>query len=101
MKINLLNYFDEGALSNFPTSIAVKDENCDITFVDLENYSKNLAFQIINSLGSTGHPIAVFMPKCSEVIISNLAILYSGNFYTNFDFSSPEERIKNLIKSSV
>ena len=99
MKINLLNYFDEGALSNFPTSIAVKDENCDITFTDLENYSKNLAFQIINSLGSTGHPIAVFMPKCSEVIISNLAILYSGNFYTNFDFSSPEERIKNLIKS--
>jgi non-ribosomal peptide synthetase component F len=99
MKINLLNYFDEGALSNFPTSIAVKDENCDITFADLENYSKNLAFQIINSLGSTGHPIAVFMPKCSEVIISNLAILYSGNFYTNFDFSSPEERIKNLIKS--
>jgi amino acid adenylation domain-containing protein len=99
MKINLLNYFDEGALSNSPRSIAVKDLNRDITFKDLEHYSKNLSFQIKKYLQSTRQPIAVFMPKCAEVIISNLAILYSGNFYTNFDFLSPIERLKVLIQS--
>lgn len=99
MKINLLNYFENGALLNFPGKIAIKDKTKQITFSSLENYSKNLAFKILDSTGMTDSPIAVYLPKSSEVIICNLAILYSGNFYTNLDFSSPEERIKTLINS--
>ena len=99
MKINLLDYFNEGALSKFPNKLAIIDGERKFSFKELEHYSKNLSSQIGNHLQLSGAPIAVFMPKCAEVIISNLAILYSGNFYTNFDFNSPKDRLKTLIES--
>tara|TARA_X000000950_G_C13847482_1_gene633058 strand:- start:28 stop:1557 length:1530 start_codon:yes stop_codon:yes gene_type:complete len=99
MKINLLNYFHDGALLKFPNKLAIIDGERKFSFKNLDHYAKNLSFQISNYLKSSGEPVAVFMPKCAEVIISNLAILYSGNFYTNFDFASPKERLNTLIKN--
>jgi D-alanine--poly(phosphoribitol) ligase subunit 1 len=99
MKINLLDYFNEGALSRFPNKLAVIDGERKFSFKELEHYSKNLSSLISDYLDSSGEPVAVFMPKSAEVIISNLAILYSGNFYTNFDFASPKDRLNTLIES--
>ena len=99
MKINLLDYFNEGALASFPNKLAIIDGERKFSFKELEHYSKNLSSQISDCLEDSGAPVAVFMPKCAEVIISNLAIMYSGNFFTNFDFNSPKDRLNTLIES--
>ena len=98
MLLNLLDYFEDGALKNSPKSIAVTSGDQSFSFLDLEIFSKNLA-QIICNLDIFRSPIAVFLPKCPEVLVANLGILYSGNFYTNLDIESPPKRLEAIINN--
>lgn len=42
-------------------------------------------------------PIAVYLPKSVDVVVADLAILYSGNIYTNLDVKSPPQRLANIL----
>jgi amino acid adenylation domain-containing protein len=42
-------------------------------------------------------PVAVYMPKSCDAVITFAAINYSGNFYVPIDISSPQNRVKNIF----
>jgi amino acid adenylation domain-containing protein len=96
MKINLTEYFEETIKINSDKT-AVIDGDRAITFSDLYVRSKVVATRLINQLEKTNRPIAVYLPKTTESLIADIAILYSGNFYMNLDVKSPVIRIKNII----
>lgn len=97
MQTNLVEYLENGALKICPDKEAISDQDKSFTFKELEHHSKNLAHLLINENYKKASPVAVFLPKSAEVIISDLAILYSGNIYTNVDYQSPPERLKALF----
>lgn len=97
MQKNVIEYFEAGALKDFPNRIAIVDHNRSLTFKDLASQAKRFAWHLKNLGGLIKHPVAVLLPKCVEVIVADLGIVYSGNIYTNLDSKSPSQRIRNIL----
>jgi amino acid adenylation domain-containing protein len=80
-----------------PQKTAIIDGERKIIFKELVDRSRRLSFDIFDKVNSFNKPIAVFLPKSIESVVSDLAIIYSGNFYMNLDIKSPVIRIQNII----
>ena len=94
MKINVLEYLQE-TVANFPNKVAVIDGEKTISFKELNEKAKSLATYIAQA-GVIRKPVAVYLPKSIESIVSDIAITYSGNAYMNLDVKNPIERITNI-----
>ena len=96
MKINLIEYFVE-TVRQFPNNTAIVDGNRQISFIELDNKSRQLAKKIADVCHCKNRPIAMFMPKTVEALQTDLAITYSGNTYMNLDVKNPVERLHNIL----
>lgn len=96
MNINLIEFFVETA-SRFPDKIAVIDGDRTLTFSELDEKSRQLSKVIIDTCGCKNRPVAMFLPKCIEAVVTDLAITYSGNAYMNLDVKNPTERLGNIL----
>lgn len=97
MQINVTEYLDKTA-QLFPNKIAIDDTYKSLTFSELERQARALAGFIIEQ-GLQNSPVAVYMPKGCDAVVSFAAINYSGNFYVPIDTKSPESRVKNIFDS--
>ena len=95
MKNNILKFFSDTVL-NAPSKVAVIDGDDKITFEELDLRAKILATSIIKS-NMINEPVAVFLPKSIETIITDIAITYSGNIYMNLDVKTPSIRIGKIL----
>lgn len=99
MKTNVVEYLIDSA-EKFPGKIAYADKDKTVTFAELLEQSKKIAALIQKELGDKkNQPIAIYMEKCVETIISALGIAYSGNFYCPIDIHSPQDRIERILKT--
>jgi amino acid adenylation domain-containing protein len=99
MQINLLEYFEQGALSLFPNKTAIVDGDQTITFSQLNDIAKRFATSIIKASSITNAPIAVLLPKGIWGIAADIGILMTGNCYMNIDIKSPEQRVMNILNN--
>lgn len=97
MQKNVLEYLDISA-KKFPNKVAYTDEQKEITFKQLEDYSKNIGTQIIQKTEKINTPIVVFVDRNVDSLIAFFGILYSGNFYVPIDNKMPVERIKKVFE---
>jgi amino acid adenylation domain-containing protein len=97
MIINVTQYLDNTA-NLYPNKIAVNDTEKSYTFLQLKQKAQNIASCIIG-YALLNKPIAVYMQKSCDMILSFIAINYSGNFYVPMDTKSPDHRIKNILGS--
>jgi amino acid adenylation domain-containing protein len=97
MQSNVLAYFENGAARLFPEKVAIVDGATQLTFAELETQAKRFASLLIAQADILNQPIAVYLPKCASVVVANLAIIYSGNIYSNLDVKSPPQRLKNIL----
>ena len=97
MQKNILEYLFS-TVEKYPLKIAVIEENNSISFKDLDFKARVLANEIIKEQNFINQPIAVFLPKSINSIISDIAITYSGNIYMNLDVKSPSKRIQSIIE---
>jgi amino acid adenylation domain-containing protein len=95
--MNILNYF-ELTVQNLPKKKAVIEGEKSISFEKLHSKAKVLANLLISKKDINNEPVAVFLPKTIESIISDIAITYSCNIYMNLDIKTPKERIKNIVE---
>lgn len=93
---NVIEYFIETVENNGNKTAVIEGEK-KITFTDLSLKSRILAQYISQSVNDVNKPIAVFLPKTVDSVISNIAITFSGNIYMNLDIKTPIERINNII----
>ena len=99
MQINVIDYFEKGALLKCPEKTAVKDRGSTLTFSQIGRFAKNCAELIRKMSDATGRPVAVFLPKSAQSIVADLGILYSGNAYANLDVKSPRVRLKGMLEN--
>jgi amino acid adenylation domain-containing protein len=93
---NIIEYFIE-IVKNNGNKTAVIEGASRITFRDLDRKAKILASNIIDCVSVSNKPIAIFLPKTIDSVISDIAITYSGNVYMNLDVKTPMNRINNII----
>jgi amino acid adenylation domain-containing protein len=96
MKQSVLDFFEE-TVHRFNNKTAVLHNDRIITFGELKHKSQALASALLEKNKITNKPIAVFLPKSIESVISNIAITYSCNMYMNVDVKSPQERLRNIF----
>jgi len=97
MQINVTQYLDKTA-SSFPNKIALDDTKATLTFKQLQQYAYSVANKI-TQFHLTNAPVAVYMPKSNDMVVSFAAINYSGNFYVPIDTKSPDIRIQNIFNT--
>lgn len=97
MKINLLEYF-ESTVSKNGNKIAVIEGKKNVSFDQLFKKSIIISHEIVSQNDFINNPIAVYLPKSIDSIVSNMGITFSGNTYMNLDVKSPIERTKNIIQ---
>jgi len=99
MQINVIEYFEKGALARCKDKIAVVDPEKQFTFGDIGHFAKNCAALILRQNAATRRPIPVFLPKSARNVIADLAALYSGNAYANLDVKSPPQRLQGMLRN--
>ena len=97
MQFNVLAYFEQGAARAYPDKVAVIDGDTRLTFAELESRAKRFAAILLARADALNQPVAVYLPKCADTVVADLAILYSGNIYSNLDVKSPPQRLKNIL----
>ena len=101
MQKNVIEYWWKNRESSVVRQDVAIVDDTKKTFGDIFQQAECLATYIIQKINLRHRPISVFLPKSSNVIVSDMAILYSGNCYNNIDVKSPEQRIKILIEHTM
>lgn len=99
--INISQYL-ESTYSRHPHRVAVRDGDRSLTFAELRERVLAEALAIRRLLdGRTRQVVAVYLPKCLEAVIADLAIIYSGNAYMNLDVKSPAQRTRAILAQTA
>lgn len=97
MLINVIEYLEQSTVKGWDNKAAVVEETRSVDFKTLVKKSKRLASTLIKSKDLINKPIAVFLPKSIDSVITNVGITYSGNIYMNLDVKNPDTRLSNIL----
>ncbi len=97
MKINLLELFED-TIYKHGEKKAVIDGNESISFKELDLKSDLLAYEINQLTNSQRKPVAVLLSKSIDAVVTDIAIMKSGNFFMNLDNKTPIQRLNNIVR---
>lgn len=97
MKKVITDYLDETEKLYPNKDIFVEDNNTKINYSNFCLESKVIGTNIIKKYELYNEPIAIFINKSIDALKAMFGVLYSGNFYTIFDVTSPQNRIDTII----
>lgn len=95
MKCSITEYIDNTVL-RFPNKIAIKEKERSISFRELK-YNAQVIASFLIKLNIVDSPLAVYLPKGINSILSFLSATYSRNFYVPLDVKSPSARIESIL----
>ena len=96
MKANVTYWLDETA-RRFPDNTAYADEKKEITFAQLRAQARAIACELTER-GLFKKPIAVFLEKGVDVLVSFMGAAYSCNFYSPIDVDMPGSRVNKILE---
>ena len=97
MRINILDCFEK-TVELKKDDVAVVHNGSTISFTGLQKKAVSLGNHIQTICGGVVNtPVAVFLPKEINTVISDLGIMYSCNPFMNLDVKTPLERIQNIL----
>ena len=101
MQSHILTWLNDTA-NKFPDKPAVCDENGSISYREYKRKSQAIArelLQIKEKKGLIGRqPVAVYMEKGLEVLVSFMGAAYAGCFYSPIDVEMPEARVNKILE---
>lgn len=101
MQSNVLAWLNDTA-NSFPDKLAIYDENGSITFREFRRKSQAIARKLLQINGKNGligrQPVAVYMEKGLEVLVSFMGAAYAGCFYSPIDVEMPEARVNKILE---
>ncbi|MDZ7929689.1 MAG: amino acid adenylation domain-containing protein [Rhodococcus sp. (in: high G+C Gram-positive bacteria)] len=82
------------------SSVAVRYQNTDLTYAELDGLSDRLARTLAGRGVGCGSRVAVILPRSTELVVALLAVLKAGGTYVPVDPSSPPSRIAYILDDS-
>lgn len=96
MKANVTYWLDETA-RRFPDKTAYADEKQEITFAQFRTRARAIACELTER-GLFKKPVAVFLEKGVDVLVSFMGAAYSCNFYSPIDVDMPGSRVNKILE---
>lgn len=96
MKTNVIDWLEETA-ARLPEKSAYVDEQKEITFGALRRQARRIGGELALR-GLFKKPVAVFLEKGVDVLVSFLGAAYSFNFYSPIDVDMPEIRVRKILE---
>lgn len=97
MKANVLEWVERTTI-DMPEKIAIQDQHEKLTFKEYHDKSIGMAEAIIEMGYGTRRPIAIYLEKSLKVLVSFMAVAYSGNFYSPIDTEMPAVRVNRILE---
>lgn len=97
MKYNVIDFLEE-TVCKFPDKIAFSDVNKSVTWKEFVLNSKKKA-QFICKHFTMGSAVPIMCEKSVDVLEFFFGAIYAGCFYSYFDSSFPESRLKSMINT--
>lgn len=89
----------EDTAEKYSEKIAIVDEEEKITYSEYRQRGLAIARKIINlNGGHARYPVAVYLKKGKEVLVSFVGIAYSGCFYSPIDVDTPQFRVEKVLE---
>lgn len=82
----------------YPEKIAFSDEEKSLTFAEVRQSALCLATYFVENK-IFKKPVAIYLDKGVDVVVSFMGCAYSGNFYSPLDSDMPISRAKNIIET--
>ena len=95
MAAHVIDYLKASAEA-YPEKVAFADQKNSFTFRKAEETARRIGSAIMNQ-GIVRQPVAVYMEKTVESIVSFLGVVCSGNFYCPLDTRMPAERVNTIL----
>lgn len=92
----LITEYMERAAVRWPEKTAYADERRSVSYREVQEESYKIASTILQK-GFHQEPVAVFLEKSVECVISFVGVACSGNFYTPVDIKMPLLRIEKIM----
>src|SRR5215467_229544 len=83
-----------------PNCLAVKSNDEELTFGQLNEAANRIAHTILRERGKKSEPIGLLCEQGVSAIVSILALLKAGKFYVPLDPSLPIARMKEILADS-
>lgn len=90
----------EKSLSRYGEKVAIKFENVEVTYDELNCQSNQLAHALLNSGITAGDPVSLLMSNCIEFVVSDLAIIKIGAAKVPLNDMLGEQEILYMLKNS-
>ena len=98
---SILNWLDETA-KKMPNKTAIVDFAGSIDYAEYRSRSLSVAAEILKIRRTYNEgqklPVAVYLEKSKEVLISFMGVAYSGCFYSPLDVDMPAGRINKILE---
>lgn len=91
-----ITYWLDITTEHFPDKKGYVDERQTLSFSEIRRKALNLALILVKRKYFK-IPIAIYMEKSVDVLVSFFASAYSGNFYSPIDVTMPEARINKIM----
>lgn len=96
MKANV-TYWLDGTAARFPDKTAYADEKKEVTFGELRAQARKIGGELAMR-GLFKKPVAIFLEKGVDVLVSFMGTAYSGNFYSPIDVDMPGSRVDKILE---
>ncbi|BDU78680.1 amino acid adenylation domain-containing protein [Mesoterricola sediminis] len=97
MARTLLDFLASAARPEWADRVALVEPKRTFTFAQVLAAAHAYGAAIRSRGLDLGRPVAVFLPKCAEVVFANLGGMLAGAMFSNLDVKSPNRRIKNIL----
>ena len=98
MQINVLDYIDR-TVQKYPEKVAISQNNLTLTYNELWERAREIARSLKFREFGRRKPIAVYLPKSIEAVISFVGIMMSENIYCPLDVKSPFLRTQSILEN--
>lgn len=88
----------EKSVKKYSEKIVFADDKDSISYTNFEKKAKITGSYLCN-INTMKRPIAIFIDKSINLLISMFGVMYSGSFYTIIDTDSPKDRISLIINT--
>ena len=90
----------EQQVARYPDRLAIKTENQQITYDELNKAANRLARAILAQRGEGEEAVALMLEHGAPILTGILGVLKAGKIYTPLDPSFPRSRLKYMLENS-